>query len=434
MSTTTGPAGTGGNPQTVSRMREASAVGGGGGDGPRQWENGGRIKALIRSIPIATFTIMLACTGVFMWELTYDESIGENVICTPLILGPWHQWWRIFSNAWLHVTLFHIGFNMLALYQVGSAVEEAMGTLAVFGHTVVFPWLVGLVYLAIQTIASRVTGQTVMGGCAVGYSGVLFAFLIVEVCLAHLRGETHRSLMGRCQIPILFYPAVLLLLISLVMQNVSFLGHVSGILVGVLYVRGLLQPLTLPRQWCLALERCLPHWLTSRPGWRPYPAEDPFKGWEPPCFRSVGFCPDAPNIDGGCGAIIDVLAQLFRSRQVSGYAVGSGPAQPAAGGRRPVSRLVAPVPLVPVGSPSAPPSALGVEGYGGGGPPSPSRVRSDSVPARPPSQPIDSPTAMAEGSSADGGHYARLQGDDVDSIGDDVEAQLLNMRNSPGES
>jgi len=47
-----------------------------------------------------------------------------------------------------------------------------------------------------------------------------------------------RSIFGLFNVPAKLYPWVLLVILSLLLPNISFLGHLSGILVGVLFVSG----------------------------------------------------------------------------------------------------------------------------------------------------------------------------------------------------
>ena len=36
-------------------------------------------------------------------------------------------WWQLLTNAFVHVDLMHIGFNMLALWFLGPQLEAALG-------------------------------------------------------------------------------------------------------------------------------------------------------------------------------------------------------------------------------------------------------------------------------------------------------------------
>jgi len=72
---------------------------------------------------------------------------------------------------------------------------------------------------------------------SVGYSGVLFALAAME---AFLSPAPSRSVFGLFNVPTKVYPWVLMVLLSVFMPQISFLGHLSGLALGVLYVHGLL--------------------------------------------------------------------------------------------------------------------------------------------------------------------------------------------------
>jgi len=147
-------------------------------------------------------------------------------------------------------------------------------------------------------------------------------------------------LLSAFTIPAWLYPLLLLALISLLMSGISFMGHLSGVIVGAFYTRGWLLPLSVPRAWLLAFQARLPLWITNRGGWRPIPDADPFESWQPSCLRQPRWCcPEPPAVGGGgCAAILNLCARccpgsgqggLRRAGgQASGYAAGS-----AAGGR-----------------------------------------------------------------------------------------------------
>lgn len=64
--------------------------------------------------------------------------------------------------------------------------------------------------------------------CAVGYSGILFAYMVISTKYE----PWDRNLFGIFQMSAAVYPWVLLLITSLLFPGVSFLGHLSGLLSG----------------------------------------------------------------------------------------------------------------------------------------------------------------------------------------------------------
>lgn len=74
-----------------------------------------------------------------------------------------------------------------------------------------------------------------MFSSGVGFSGVLFTYAVIE---AFHTTETTRSVFGLFSVPAKVYPFILLILLQIIIPGISFLGHVSGCIVGLLVVSG----------------------------------------------------------------------------------------------------------------------------------------------------------------------------------------------------
>jgi len=86
---------------------------------------------------------------------------------------------------------------------------------------------------------------------AVGFSAVLFSYAVLD---SYHTTETTRKLWF-ITVPAKLYPWALLLIIQVMMPNVSFIGHLSGIVVAVLMVTGYLGVLLPSSDFYLALEQ-----------------------------------------------------------------------------------------------------------------------------------------------------------------------------------
>jgi len=157
---------------------------------------------------------------------------------------------------------------MMAFQPIGTNIERTLGTLS-FGYMMfLFDLLCGLVHLFISTIAFYNPFYSYPGfmyECGVGLSGVIFALLVV-----HTQNSDggNRSIFGFFTVSSALYPWVLLIVLQFIMPGVSFLGHLSGILVGYLYVYGMLvlflpSPSTLNK---IESARIL-GWLVTRDGY-----------------------------------------------------------------------------------------------------------------------------------------------------------------------
>jgi rhomboid domain-containing protein 1 len=142
---------------------------------------------------------------------------------------------------------------MMTLWSLGGTVERTLGTICFLGLNLAILLLSNLIYLLCSYVAFKATDDdSWLSYCSVGYSGVLFGLTVVETKIGDRLQP--RNLFG-FSVPAVFYPWALLILLQIMMPGISFIGHLSGILVGLLYVSGCLPWLSLKRQWILQFER-----------------------------------------------------------------------------------------------------------------------------------------------------------------------------------
>lgn len=101
---------------------------------------------------------------------------------------------------------------------------------------------------------------------SIGFSGVLFTLIVIDNSLSE--GQ-YRSLFGLILIPSQIYPWALLLILQLLLRNVSFLGHLSGLLVGYLYAYNVLKILVPPSTVFSYVEKKICRCCTSSIGYVP---------------------------------------------------------------------------------------------------------------------------------------------------------------------
>ncbi|KAM9945659.1 hypothetical protein ACTFIT_003930 [Dictyostelium discoideum] len=82
--------------------------------------------------------------------------------------------------------------------------------------------------------------------CSVGFSGCIFALLTI-----HCFNDNLVSLYGITRIPSKLYPWAILIITNFILPMTSFVGHLSGILIGTLYMNGYLNCFILSeRRFC----------------------------------------------------------------------------------------------------------------------------------------------------------------------------------------
>lgn len=123
------------------------------------------------------------------------------------------RWWELVTAGFLHVNPIHILFNMVALWVIGRDFERLMGPLR---FTVVY--LLGLFggNVAVFVFGGVNTPEA-------GASGAVFALMGGLLVVVYRLKQNPSQVIGLI---------VVNLVISVVIQNISLLGHVGGLLTG----------------------------------------------------------------------------------------------------------------------------------------------------------------------------------------------------------
>jgi membrane associated rhomboid family serine protease len=125
------------------------------------------------------------------------------------------EWWRLVSAMFLHASVIHLAFNMLALYWLGSVVEQAIGTVRFL-----------LIYFAAGLAGSA--GALLMSSAfdvTVGASGAIFGIMGALLILEYM---TTGSLAGQAMTLI-----ILNLALTFAIPNISIGGHLGGLVGGI---------------------------------------------------------------------------------------------------------------------------------------------------------------------------------------------------------
>ncbi|MBS1676813.1 MAG: rhomboid family intramembrane serine protease [Actinobacteria bacterium] len=126
------------------------------------------------------------------------------------------DWWRIVTSGFVHVSIVHIGFNMLLLYFMGRLLEPAIGTLR-------FTVLYFVSLLAGSFFALWFSPDSLSAGASGAIFGVLGATFVVA------RGRQLEAIAG--QIGILI---VINLVFTFADRGISVGAHVGGLIAGIL--------------------------------------------------------------------------------------------------------------------------------------------------------------------------------------------------------
>jgi membrane associated rhomboid family serine protease len=189
-----------------------------------------------------TYAIIVICAAAFLADAALSGGatlqgglfgglgpLGQQNAINGIFVAQ-GEWWRIFTSAFFHLGLIHIGFNMYVLYLYGSIVEHMYGPIEYV-----------LIYLLCAAGGSVLTILVDPVQFAAGASGAIFGLigLLFAVSRRHhaVLGREARSVMAGIGSYLVF-----LLLFTFVVPGISWTGHLGGLAVGV--VLGFLLPPT----------------------------------------------------------------------------------------------------------------------------------------------------------------------------------------------
>ena len=185
-------------------------------------------SVLLGGIRFGTRAVLLVCTGVALLTMAGSPAlVGALPLCPDRVIAQL-ELWRILTAAFTHGGPMHIIMNMITLVAVGKPIEDKLGSTPFIALVILIATLSGIIYIILDLIAVYAGFNSY---CAVGFSGVLFALVVLET---KLEPQQNRSIFGFFTVPSNVYPWALLVLLQIMLPGISFLGHLSGILVGFL--------------------------------------------------------------------------------------------------------------------------------------------------------------------------------------------------------
>jgi len=198
-----------------------------------------RSAELVRDLPVGTAATIGLCCSVYVCQMIFDINVRLFTMCPRQVLYLQH-YYRIVTSCFFHGSLMHIGMNMLSTAAIATMVERRMGTFS-YIFTVLWSVILTGIFSILLALGYQwlLHDDTLMNEHSLGFSGVMFHLLVIESNLQP-NGST-RSLFGLVRFPSYAYPIVMLVVMQLIMPNVSFTGHLCGILTGLLQLFGCLD-------------------------------------------------------------------------------------------------------------------------------------------------------------------------------------------------
>ena len=177
----------------------------------------------LRTVAYATRALIVLNVLAYVPTLSTGSGLAGrgrgDIVREGALLGPAvadGEWWRLVTSGFLHFGLLHVGFNMLLLHMLGSALEPALGRVRFV--TLYFTALLGGSFGALLLQPDALTA---------GASGAVFGLMGATVVGMRQRGV---AVMDSGVGGLLLVNLVLTFLVP----GISIGGHVGGLVAGTL--------------------------------------------------------------------------------------------------------------------------------------------------------------------------------------------------------
>lgn len=174
--------------------------------------------------PYVSITVGVICVVVFLLSLLL-QLVSSDSVAISIFLGSYYkafivglnEWFRLLTSGFVHIDIFHLLMNLMALYYVGVICEQ------VYGHQKYAIILLGSIVIG-NVFVFIGNGNIVAMGLSGGLYGLMAALLVYFVAT----GMWQQPMLRRQFLNILFIN----LLISF-MPGISMLAHLGGFVGGV---------------------------------------------------------------------------------------------------------------------------------------------------------------------------------------------------------
>ncbi|XP_060190136.1 rhomboid-like protein 14, mitochondrial isoform X1 [Lycium barbarum] len=186
--------------------------------------------------PPITASLLAANTLIYLRPkfLNYLLPTTDQVWFNPHLIFKYKDLKRFFLSPFFHINESHLVYNMLSLLWKGIQLETSMGSAE---FTSMVATLVSMsqgvtLLLAKSLLIFFDYERPYYNEYSLGFSGVLFAMKVV----ANAQSDEYTYIHG-LMVPTRYAAWAELILIQMFVPGVSFLGHLGGILAGLLYLR-----------------------------------------------------------------------------------------------------------------------------------------------------------------------------------------------------
>jgi membrane associated rhomboid family serine protease len=165
-----------------------------------------------RQPTLVTYVLIGINVAVYFWTASSPRNEFRIALAEPFIQNG--EYYRLITSGFLHYSIFHIGMNMLLLFQLGQLLEPAIGRVRF-----------ALLYFAALLAGSFGALLLQPNGLTGGASGAVFGLMAAAAVGLHRRGvNIFQTGIGTV--------LILNLVITFTIPNISVGGHLGGAIAG----------------------------------------------------------------------------------------------------------------------------------------------------------------------------------------------------------
>ncbi|XP_073982608.1 rhomboid-related protein 4-like [Rhodnius prolixus] len=180
--------------------------------------------------------------------ITLCTIIGQTLLYVEAFEVPWSKhdvcisakkvWYdknykTLLLSTFEHADDMHLYYNMISFLLKGRTLEPLYGSANFALLLSILCLMTSSIYVSLGVLLSNVLNDSsLLYSCAIGFSGVIFALKIITT-----DNSSGSSVIMGIRVPTKYAAWAELIAIHILVPNASFLGHLAGIIAGVLYVK-----------------------------------------------------------------------------------------------------------------------------------------------------------------------------------------------------
>ena len=174
-------------------------------------------------------SIEIICCSICLYLYYYNIDTNKFGFNYNKIIND-KEYWRVIAIL-CHKHILHLAFNMISLWNTTDMEKYIMGSFQYCELTFLMFTFCVILELLIIHISLHVFNDpyNLCKTYSLGYSGVLFGIISYQ-CFKY---KGNYNLFG-LPLPYYIYPFISLLIIQLILRNASFIGHLTGIIIGII--------------------------------------------------------------------------------------------------------------------------------------------------------------------------------------------------------